>query len=76
MKWLKDNLLFLFFTIVYFRIAVFVVNRIMENTIFKIMGIVPLASIITIVCWFIAFVICIGLADYTVKKIEKKYSKK
>lgn len=36
----------------------------------------PIADILTVVCWIVSFVVSVGLADCTVKKIEDKYSKK
>lgn len=36
----------------------------------------PITNLLAVVCWIIAFIISVGLDEYTLKKIEEKYSKK
>ncbi|TFZ41507.1 hypothetical protein E4100_02700 [Soehngenia longivitae] len=61
-----------FFTIVYFLVFFFLLDLVFRNT----MGISPIADVLQLVCLIVAFIISVGLADYTIKKIEEKYSKK
>lgn len=35
-----------------------------------------ITDLLAVICCIIAFVVSVGLADFTVKKIERKYSKK
>ena len=58
-----------FFTIVYFLVSLFLINLIFRNTLSV------LTDIMAVICWIIAFVASVGLAEYTVKKIRNKYQK-
>ena len=59
-----------FFTIVYFLIFLFLIDLIFRNTLSI------FTDLLAVGCWIIALIISVILADYTVKKIEDKYSKK
>lgn len=59
-----------FFTIVYFIVLVKVINFIFRNTFSA------LTDILIVVCWVIAFIISVGMAEYTEYKIREKYEKK
>lgn len=63
-------MLIAFFTIVYFRVFLFLLNLIFRNTLSA------FGNLMAVICCIIAFIVSIELADYTVKKIEDKYSKK
>ena len=58
-----------FFTAVYFLVSLFLINLIFRNTLSV------LTNIMAVICWIIAFVASVGLAEYTVKKIRNKYQK-
>ena len=36
----------------------------------------PVTDILAVICWAAAFISSVIFADYTIKKIEEKYSKK
>ena len=36
----------------------------------------PVTDILAVICWVVAFIASVILADYTIKKIEEKYSRK
>ena len=59
-----------FFTAVYFCVFLVFIDLVFRNTLS-----VP-TDIMAVVCWVIAFIVSVGLADYTVKKIKAKYEKK
>lgn len=59
-----------FFTIAYFFLFLFLIDLIFRNTLSI------FTDIMAMVCWVIAFIISVGLAGYTVKKIKDKYEKK
>lgn len=61
-----------FFTIVYFLVFFFLLDLVFRNT----MGISPITNVLQLACLIVAFIVSVGLADYTIKKIEEKYSKK
>lgn len=58
-----------FFTIVYFLIFLFFIDLIFRNTLSV------YSNLLAIVCWIVAFIVSVGIADYTVKKIKEKYKK-
>lgn len=60
-----------FFTIVYFRIFLFLIDLRFRHTTIDI-----IINIRIVICWIIAFIISVGLAEYTVEKIKDKYGKK
>ena len=62
----KDKILEFFFTVVYFLIFCFFIDLVFRNTLSII------TDILAVVCWIVAFVVSVGLADYTVKKIKDK----
>lgn len=62
---MKDKILMVFFTVVYFLIFCFLIDLIFRNTLSV------FTDLLAVVCWIIAFVASVGLADYTVKRIKK-----
>ena len=61
---MKDKILMLFFTAVYFLIFCFLFDLVFRNTLSV------LTDLLALVCWITAFIVSVGLADYTVKKIK------
>ena len=61
---MKDKIFMLFFTAVYFLIFCFLIDLVFRNTLSV------LTDLLALVCWIIAFIVSVGLADYTVKKIK------
>ena len=61
---MKDKILILFFTAVYFLIFCFLIDLVFRNTLSV------LTDLLALVCWIIAFIVSVGLAGYTVKKIK------
>lgn len=55
----------IFLTIVYFVIFVFVINKLINHF----LHINLLTDIITLVCWVIALIVSVALAEYTMKKL-------
>lgn len=55
----------IFLTIVYFVIFVFVINKLINHF----LPINLLTDIITLVCWVIALIASVALAEYTMKKL-------
>lgn len=64
-------MLVVFFTIVYFICFWKIIDVVLCYTPWDI----SFLNLVGVICLFIAFLVSIGLACYTVKKIEKKYSK-
>lgn len=62
---MKDKILVTFFTVVYFLIFCFLIDLIFRNTLSI------FTDLLAVVCWIIAFIVSVGLADYTVKRIKK-----
>ena len=60
---MKDKILVTFFTVVYFLIFCFLIDLIFRNTLSV------FTDLLAVVCWIIAFIVSVGLADYTVKRI-------
>lgn len=59
----------IFFTVVYFLVFAFFIDLIFRNTHHIV------TDLLTIVCWVVALIVSVGLADYTAKKIQDRYSK-
>lgn len=59
-----------FFTVIYFLAFLYIIDLIFRHTLS------PFSDILAVVCWVVAFIVSVILADYTIKKIEEKYSKK
>lgn len=59
-----------FFTAVYFLGLLYVIDLIFRHTLN------PITDILAVVCWGVGFIASVILADYTINKIEEKYSKK
>lgn len=59
-----------FFAVVYFCIFLFFIDLIFRNTLSV------FTDILAVICWIIALILSIGMADYTVKKVKDKYVKK
>ena len=55
-----------FFTAVYFLVFVFFIDLVFRNTHHIV------TDLLTIVCWVVALIVSVGLADYTVKKIQER----
>lgn len=68
--WLKNNMLGWFFTAVYFVAFLYVIALIFRHTLS------PIANLLAIACWVVAFIVSVILADYTVKKIEEMIEEK
>ena len=62
--------LFIVFTTVYFYLFCQIIDLIFRNC-----GINFLFDILAVACWIIAFVISVGLGDFTVKKAEEYFHK-
>ena len=62
---MKDKILVTSFTVVYFLIFCFLIDLIFRNTLSV------FTDLLAVVCWIIAFIVSVGLADYTVKRIKK-----
>lgn len=62
-------MLVVFFTIVYFRCFVFVLNLFFSHDSFNV-----LAEIYNVVSWVIVFIVSVGLAELTKKKMVQWYS--
>lgn len=60
-------MLMLLFTIVYFVIFFFLIDLVFRNA-----SISVFTNIMSLVCLVIAFIVSVGMADYTVKKIKNK----
>lgn len=65
-----DTLLKCFFTLVYFWLLGHGVALLFRQTHHIV------TDLLTLVCWIIAFLASVGLAEYTVKKIRDRYSRK
>ena len=63
---MKDKILEVFFVVIYFLIFYFIIDLVFRNT----LSIVT--DILAVVCWIVAFVVSVGLADYTMKLIKDK----
>ncbi len=57
------------FSIIYFLIFLFLIDLVFRNTLSV------YTDILAVVCWIIALIISVGLADFTVKKIKENYKK-
>lgn len=58
------------FTALYYLLFLRLIDWVFKNTV---NGLTDLAAM---VCWVIAFLLSVGLAEYTVKKIKEKYEGK
>lgn len=58
-----------FFSIIYFLIFLFLIDLVFRDTLSV------YTDILAVVCWIIALIISVGLADFTVKKIKENYKK-
>lgn len=52
------------FSIIYFLIFLFLIDLVFRNTLSV------YTDILAVICWIIALIISVGLADFTVKKIK------
>ena len=57
------------FSIIYFLIFLFLIDLVFRDTLSV------YTDILAVVCWIIALIISVGLADFTVKKIKENYKK-
>lgn len=62
---MKEKFFTFFFTVVYFLIFCFFIDLIFRNTLNI------FSDLLAIICWVIAFIISVALAEYTVKKIKE-----
>ena len=62
---MKEKILMIFFTIVYFLIFCYFIDLVFRNTLSI------YSNLLAIACWVIAFIISVALADYTVKKNKR-----
>ena len=60
-------MLTVFFAAVYYLVFLFLIDLIFSNTLSV------LTDILAVVCWVVAFLVSVGLAEYTVKRIKEKY---
>ena len=63
---MKDKILEFFFVVIYFRIFCFIIVWFFRDTLNFV------TDILTVVCWIVSFVVSVGLADYTMKKLKDK----
>lgn len=63
-------MLTVFFAAVYYLVFLFLIDLIFSNTLSV------LTDILAVVCWVVAFLVSVGLAEYTVKRIKEKYKGK
>ena len=61
---MKEKVLTFFLIVLYFLIFCFFIDLIFRNTLSI------FSDLLSIVCWVIAFIISVSLAEYTVKKIK------
>lgn len=61
---MKEKILRPIFTVVYFAIFVVFIDLVFRNTLSM------FTDLLAVACWIIAFIVSVGLADYTVKKIK------
>lgn len=61
-------MLTVFFAAVYYVVFLFLIDLIFRNTLSAV------ADILAIVCWIVAFLVSVGLAEYTVKNIRERYT--
>lgn len=61
---MKEKVLMFFLIVLYFLIFCFFIDLIFRNTLSI------FSDLLAIVCWVIAFIISVALAEYTVKKIK------
>ncbi len=61
---MKDKILTIFLTVVYFLIFCYFIDLVFRNTLSV------LTDLLAIACWIIAFIVSAGLAEYTVKKLK------
>ena len=57
------------FSIIYFLIFLFLIDLVFRNTLSV------YTDILAVICWIIALIISVGLANFTVKKIKENYKK-
>lgn len=62
---MKEKFLMVFLTAIYFLIFCFLIDLIFRNTLNI------FSDLLAIVCWVIAFIVSVALAEYTVKKIKE-----
>lgn len=63
-------MLTVFFAAVYYLVFLFLIDLIFSNTLSV------LTDILAVFCWVVAFLVSVGLAEYTVKRIKEKYKEK
>lgn len=61
---MKGRILTILFAIVYFLVFCFLIDLLFRNTLSA------FTNLLAVVCWIIAFVISVGLAEYTVKRLK------
>ena len=57
------------FSIIYFLIFLFLIDLVFRNTLSV------YTDILAVICWIIALIISVGVANFTVKKIKENYKK-
>ena len=63
---MKDKILMIFFTVVYFRVGFYLIDLVFRNTLSVV------TDFLSVICLIIAFFVSVGLAEFTVKKIADK----
>ena len=61
---MKEKILMVFFTVVYFLIFCYFIDLVFRNTLSI------YSDLLAIACWVIAFIISVALDNHTVKKIK------
>ena len=61
---MKEKILMVFFTVVYFLIFCYFIDLVFRNTLSI------YSDLLAIACWVIAFIISVALANHTVNKIK------
>lgn len=62
---MKEKILRVLFTAVYFVVFLLLIGLVFRNTLNA------FRDLLAVICWLIALIVSIGLADYTVKKLKK-----
>lgn len=57
------------FSIIFFLIFLFLIDLVFRNTLSV------YTDILAVICWIIALIISVGLANFTVKKIKENHKK-
>jgi hypothetical protein len=59
-------MLMIFFSVVYYVVLLFLIDLVFRNTLSL------YTDLLALICMIIAFIVSVGMAEYTVKKIKDK----